>query len=55
MSLKCSYEFELNERTFKTVLRMFLRTCRTVSRKPCINREANIKSSQFSYIVVVIT
>ena len=53
MHLKCSYEFITTKRTLKTVLRMVLRTCKTVSIRQCINREAKSKSSQFSYSVAV--
>ena len=42
-------EFEFMKITLKTVLRIFLRTCKTVSRKLCINREDKSKTSQFSY------
>ena len=47
-------EFEMMKRTLKTFIRIVLRTCKTVPRKPCINREANIKSSQFIYSVTVV-
>ena len=46
---------EIIKESFKTVLRIFLRTCETVSRKPCINRESKSRSSQFSYAVIVVT
>ena len=46
--------FELMKRELKKFLRMVLRTLKTVPRKPCINREANIKSSQFIYSVTVV-
>ena len=48
-------DFELTKRTLKTFLIIFLRTCKTVSRKICINREDKSKSSQFSYIDIVVT
>ena len=48
------YVIELKIRTVKTVLRIFLITCNTVSRKPFINIEANSKSSQISYSVTVV-
>ena len=41
--------------TLKTVIRIVVITCKTVSRKSCINREDNIKRSQFSYIDIVVT
>ena len=47
-------DFELMKTTLKTVLRIVLRTCKTVSRRPFINREAKIKISQFSYLVTVV-
>ena len=47
-------EFEMMKRRLKTVLRIDLITCKTVPRKPCINREDNSKISQVSYTVVVI-
>ena len=31
-----------------------MRTCKTVSRKPCINREAKSRKSQLSYSVTVV-
>ena len=40
--------------TVKTVLWIVLITCKTVSRKPCINREDNIKISQFNYTAIVL-
>ena len=46
-------EFEILIITLKTILRSFLIPCRTVLRKPCMNREDNIKISPFSYIVIV--
>ena len=55
MSLKYSYEFRTLKRALKTVLRIFMRTCKAISRKPCINRESKIKSLQFSYTVIVVT
>ena len=45
----------MTKRTLRTVLIIVLRTCITVSRKPCINREDNIKISQFSYKAIVVT
>ena len=47
-------DFELRKITFKTFLRFFLITCKTVSRKLRINREAKSKTSQFSYSVTVV-
>ena len=32
-----------------------MKTCKTVSIKPCINREDKSKISQFSYTVIVVT
>ena len=43
------------KRKLITVLIIFLRTCKTVSIKPCINREDKRKSSKFSYKVIVVT
>ena len=40
--------------TLKPVLVIVLRTCKTVSRKLCINREDSRKISQFSYTVIVV-
>ena len=45
MILKCGCEFIMTERTLKTALRIFLRTCKTLSRKPCMNRESTNKVS----------
>ena len=42
-------------RALKTFLRMFLKTCKTVSIKLCINREGKINISQFSYTFIVVT
>ena len=33
------------KRTLKTVLSIVLRTCKTLSRKPCMNRESTNKVS----------
>ena len=52
MSLKCSYEFRMTKRAVKTVLENIVKT---VSRKPCINRESKSRSSKFSYTVIVVT
>ena len=41
--------------TLKTVLNFFLRTRKTVSRKPCINRDNKSKISQFICTVIVVT
>ena len=41
--------------TLKTVIRIVVITCKTVSRKSCINREDNIKRSQLSYIDIGVT
>ena len=59
------YEFEsiiLNvkqvwnvEKRIDYLFRLFLRTCKTVSRKPCINRVDKMKISQFSYTTIVVT
>ena len=43
------------EKKIETVMRIVLRTCKTVSIKPCINREYNSKISYFSYIVIVVS
>ena len=47
--------FEMLRRTLKTVLRIFLRTCKTVSIKTFINREDKSKRSKFSYTAIVET
>ena len=39
----------------KTVLRIVLRTCKTVSINPCISREDNSKITQCSYKSIVVT
>ena len=44
-----------DEITLKTVLRIFMWICKTVIRKPYINREDKIKIYQFSYTVIVAT
>ena len=46
--------FEILKRTLKNVLIIVLRTCETVPRKPCINREYNIKISQSSYTAIFV-
>ena len=46
-------KFELMKITMKTVLRIFIRTCKTVSRKSCINIESKSKSSKFIYTDIV--
>ena len=38
----------------KTILGIVLRTCKTVSIKPCINRLDKSKISQFSYKVIFV-
>ena len=38
----------------KTVLIIILRSCETVSRKLCINREYKSESSQFSHTFIVV-
>ena len=48
-------EFEMTKMNLKNVLRMFLRTYKTVSIKPCKNREDKSKISQFSYTVIFVT
>ena len=50
-----SNKFECTKRTLKTILIIVLRTCKTVSRKPYINRQDNSKISQFSYSVTVVS
>ena len=40
--------------TLKTVISIFLGTCKTVPIIPCINRKADIKTSQFSYSVTAV-
>ena len=45
-------EFRMTKRTLKTVLQ---NSVKTVSIKPCINIESNIRISQFSYTVIVVT
>ena len=47
-------EFIMMKITLKTVLRTVLRTCEKVSIKPCIHRKINIRSSKFSYTVIVL-
>ena len=47
--------FEIMKITLKTVLIIVLGTCKTVSRKPCINREDKSMSSKFSYASIVLT
>ena len=47
-------EFKILRRTLKTVLIIFLRTCKTVSRKSCIKIEDKNKISEFSYTVIVV-
>ena len=47
-------DFEWTKKTLKTVLWIVQITCKNVSRKPCINREANIKSPQFSYSITIL-
>ena len=48
-------EFEMVKILLKTVLAIFLKTCKTVSIKPCINREDKSNSSQFSYTDIFLT
>ena len=48
-------EFEMMKITLKTVIRIVVITCKTVSRKSCINREDNINISQFNFTVMVVT
>ena len=48
-------EFIFMKTTLKTFLRIFLRTFKTVSRKSSINSESNIRSSKFSYTIIVVT
>ena len=43
------------KRKLEKILRIFLRTCKTVLRKPCINREDKSECSQFNYTVIVLT
>ena len=43
-----------DEKNIDFFLRIVLRTCIKVSIKPCINRENKIRSSQFSYTVIVV-
>ena len=47
--------FETMKRTLKTFLIIVMRTCKTLSRKPCINREDKSKRSQLSYTYIVVT
>ena len=42
------------KRKLKTVLRIVMRSCKIVSKKQCINREANIRISQFNYSVNIV-
>ena len=55
MILKCSYEFRMTKITLKTVLSIFMRTCRTVSRQTCIKRESKSRNSQLRFKVIVVT
>ena len=48
-------EFEMKKIILKTFLRIVLITCKTVSIRPFINREDNIKSSQFRYKCIAVT
>ena len=41
--------------TLKTVLVIFLKTCKTMSIKPCINRQDKSYRSQFVYTDIVVT
>ena len=43
------------KRTLKTVLRMVMRTYKTVSIKPCINREDKSTISPISYVAIFVT
>ena len=47
-------EFEMLRRTLKYFLIIVMITCKTVLRKPFINREDNIKVSKFSDTVIFI-
>ena len=47
--------FEITKKTLKTVLIIFMRTCKTVSIKPYTNREDGSEISQFSYTDIVVT
>ena len=47
-------DFEMTKRTLNFFLRIFLRTCKTVSRKPCMNREDKSKITHFSYTFILI-
>ena len=46
--------FEMMKRTLKNVLRTALKTCKSVSRKPCINREDESERSQFIYTAIFV-
>ena len=48
-------EFEIMRVTLKSFIRTVLRTCKTVSIKPFINREDKIENSQFIYTDIVTT
>ena len=47
-------EFEMMKITLKNVLGIVMRTWKTVSIKPCINREDKIMSSQFRYADIAV-
>ena len=48
-------QFRMMKITLKPVLIFFLRTCKTVSREPFINREIMIRISQFCFTAIVVT
>ena len=54
MILKFLNDSIIMKRQLKTVLIIFLRTCKTVSRKPYINIEINSRISKFSYKFIVV-
>ena len=58
MSLKSSYEFImmiLSLEWWREHWKLFINSVKTVLKKPFINRESNIRRSQFSYTVIVVT
>ena len=48
-------EFKMMKITLKTVLIIVLRACKTVSIKPCINREDKSTISPISYVAIFVT
>ena len=48
-------DFEVMKIKLKYVRSIFMRICKSLSRKPCINRAYTSKSSYFSYTYIVVT